>query len=616
MNLQAMSASPFKELMGSPSGKRDVGKKDSAGNENNFEQVLSQKVNSRSAKKPQQLTLESKDSNDQSQEVNHEEESSPRLTKAELKGDSKKANQDSEKDKKDTTIKKFMDSFESEFNVPPARLVEAMSQLSPTQLKESAEKTADSVIGELNLDPQEESKAKQQYLGMIQELNKISDSTQSLAMVPAMGGASIAAAQLRFQKSKSQREALQKSIDIMNQSFWKPAKIQTELSDKLSAADLPQDLTSLSDVDLSQNRDLLNQDQQPVGSDMSDFNRYLDRSDNIGGDIGQDPNVAIPQSEGFQGNHQVKGLSDENIYKLKELGLSELPAELGDQQSLKPHLENYSKPHVMNSSDTAVNMTVSANEGKQFDQSKNYFSSGNSSFLKEMSRDTKEGKSKGEDLKTLFAAQLSDSNQPQGLKKSEALNGQQPVQELSQKQIDKNIQNVMNQAQYLVKKGGGEVKVKMSPEGLGDIHLKIELIGGRVQMQMLTDNKETKKILESSMSDLKDHLSTHKLAIDSIKIDSVQGVGTDVATRNQQSLDLSQQQQQQQQQHSERQTQQFWNQFHNQFGGSPQREALYESPKVKGYAQKKSNTIGPAEAEAKSASLLGPKKGKGLNLVA
>lgn len=166
----------------------------------------------------------------------------------------------------------------------------------------------------------------------------------------------------------------------------------------------------------------------------------------------------------------------------------------------------------------------------------------------------------------------------------------------------------MNQAQYLVKKGGGEVSVKMTPEGLGQIHLKIEMVDGKVQMQMLTENKETKKILESNMSDLKDHLSSHKLSVESIKIDSVQGASTDVGTRNQNSSDMSQNQNQ------DRQTKQFWNQFQDQFGRGSQREALFDNPKVKGYVQKKSDPIAPAETVGTAS--VSSTKSKGLNLVA
>src|SRR5690606_6377287 len=46
-----------------------------------------------------------------------------------------------------------------------------------------------------------------------------------------------------------------------------------------------------------------------------------------------------------------------------------------------------------------------------------------------------------------------------------------PAIETTPEDNEANIREIMNQAQYLVKKGGGEVNVKMTPEGMGDIQL-------------------------------------------------------------------------------------------------------------------------------------------------
>ncbi|HWU44851.1 MAG TPA: hypothetical protein VN132_15470, partial [Bdellovibrio sp.] len=64
-------------------------------------------------------------------------------------------------------IKEFMDSFESEFQIPPTRLVEAMAQLDDSQLKESPEKTADAVIEQLGLDETQANKARAMYASLL-----------------------------------------------------------------------------------------------------------------------------------------------------------------------------------------------------------------------------------------------------------------------------------------------------------------------------------------------------------------------------------------------------------------------------------------------------------------
>lgn len=621
-----MSASPFKEMSAkTSSGNRDVTKKEPAGNENNFDQVLGQKAVSQSAKKPQSLSPEKKSSDDDSSQVALEEPTTLEINKTVAKGDSKKDSKGTDKGKKEETIKKFMDSFESEFQVPPTRLVAAISLLTPEQLGDSAEQTAESVIGQLNLDPELETKAKKQYLDLIQDLNQISVANQQPAFVPELGMMSAGLTQERFQKGRTQRDALQKSIDQMNQSFWQPkgfsqAPLENNIS-KLARLDSEVPLSKISNY-----QEMANQNSFE-GLNAQDFLQRLDNSElQKYSELGLDPELNRQLSTEEQVMLKNKLLSNDVNQAAKDSD-AELMLALGLAPGLNESQSQQAQTANLDSSFQAKNKMPDLNgmppipnpglesklslSSKGDGQSGNAFS-GESSQAKVLSKNSKEAKSKGDDLKTLFAAQLGSELSTGEIQKGDAVTTAVPLKDLTQTEVDKNIQNVMNQAQYLVKKGGGEVKVKMTPEGLGMIELKVELIDGKVQMQMLTENKETKKILESNMSDLKDHLSSHKLSVESIKIDSVQGVSTDVATRNQSSSDkLSQNQNQ-----SDRQTKQFWNQFQNQFGQGSQREALFESPKIKGYAQKKANTIGPAESVSSTNSSSTSGKGSGLNLVA
>lgn len=81
-----------------------------------------------------------------------------------------------------------------------------------------------------------------------------------------------------------------------------------------------------------------------------------------------------------------------------------------------------------------------------------------------------------------------------------------------------NIQDVISQAQFLAKKGGGEMKVKMSPEGMGDVHLKVIVEKGQVNVEMIASNSEAKKLLERGIDELKANLVSHKLHVDQIKV--------------------------------------------------------------------------------------------------
>lgn len=618
-----MSASPMLEMSSkSMTNAREGTKKETAGSEKSFDQVLGQKINSRTAKKPQSLSPKVEAKAEEAEQASTTEEAALEINKPVAKGEGKKETKGTEKGKKEEAIKKFMDSFEGEFQIPPTRLVEVISQLTPEQLNESAEQTADEIIGQLNLDPAAELKAKKQYLGLIQDLNQNAVEQQKPVFVPELGMMSMGAGltQERFQRVKSNREALQKSIDQMNQSFWQPRPVGPQMQKAVDPALMNLNPERQADfTNQNANLDLLAmQDQELMATDFE--NRLADNgkiayerpsgADSLIGKQAQARNLVATE--------KGKSQQQEEAEIMAALGLSSE----GMSESLAPSSQAEANPVVAggalnNKSADSSLLSAAGNSipsaakfnlsGNMKEQSKDSSSYGDSAFAKTVNRD-KETKSKGEDVRNLFAAQLGLEAQVADKGKADVLAPATPLKDLSQHEVDKNIQNVMNQAQYLVKKGGGEVQVKMTPEGLGQIHLKVEMVDGKVQMQMLTENKETKKILESNMSDLKDHLSSHKLSVESIKIDSVQGTSTDVGTRNQNSSDMSQNQNQ------DRQAKQFWNQFQDQFGRGSQREALFDNPKVKGYAQKKSDPIAPAETVGTAS--VSSEKSKGLNLVA
>lgn len=89
------------------------------------------------------------------------------------------------------------------------------------------------------------------------------------------------------------------------------------------------------------------------------------------------------------------------------------------------------------------------------------------------------------------------------------------------------MQNLMNQAQYLVKRGGGEVSVQMTPEGLGKVHLKMMIENGNVQLELSAQDHSTKKLIEEHISDLKSSLAAHQMNVEHVKINTVVETNTE-----------------------------------------------------------------------------------------
>jgi flagellar hook-length control protein FliK len=99
-----------------------------------------------------------------------------------------------------------------------------------------------------------------------------------------------------------------------------------------------------------------------------------------------------------------------------------------------------------------------------------------------------------------------------------------------------NVNEIMKEAQYLVKKGGGEVTVKMSPEGMGEVQLKVVLENGKLNVEMQTQDRDVKRLIEESLSELKSGLAAHRLSLEHVKIDTVNATNADNSAQLQSNL--------------------------------------------------------------------------------
>lgn len=177
----------------------------------------------------------------------------------------------------------------------------------------------------------------------------------------------------------------------------------------------------------------------------------------------------------------------------------------------------------------------------------------------------------------------------------------------NQNEISPQVKEVMNQAQYMIKNGGGEMKVKMTPEGLGDVHLKVLVQDGKVNVQMMAETKEAKNAIEHSLSDLKTSLNAHKLSVDNIKVDVVAQTQTDNQAQ------MNQNQNSDSQRNSARQ---FWNQFNDNFGNSARRESLFDLNQKEYPTRRSTEPLRPLESQASGPTRRVSGKGDGINLVA
>lgn len=135
--------------------------------------------------------------------------------------------------------------------------------------------------------------------------------------------------------------------------------------------------------------------------------------------------------------------------------------------------------------------------------------------------------------------------------------------------LEPSVNELMNQANYLVTKGGGEVTLKMnSVDGMGEVHLKVMMDNGKMNIELNTEDKSVKKLIEDSLSDLRSSLAARQISLEHVKINSVNATSTENNSQSMQNnsnnsgsesnqpktfAQLQQQMQQQSQQHQARQ---------------------------------------------------------------
>jgi flagellar hook-length control protein FliK len=101
-------------------------------------------------------------------------------------------------------------------------------------------------------------------------------------------------------------------------------------------------------------------------------------------------------------------------------------------------------------------------------------------------------------------------------------------------------------------KGGGEMRVKLKPENLGELTVRVFTDGSRVSLKIQASDEQAKKVIEESMKFLKENLSAQNLVLSHVDL-SVNGnqgsqAGNDSQNNNQNAMSFQNQQHQQSQQ--------------------------------------------------------------------
>ncbi len=166
------------------------------------------------------------------------------------------------------------------------------------------------------------------------------------------------------------------------------------------------------------------------------------------------------------------------------------------------------------------------------------------------------------------------------------------------KDEEANVKELMRQAQLIVKKGGGEMKLEMSPEGMGKVHLKVGVENGQVNVQMLAESDAAKKMLENNIGDLRASLVAHKLHVDQLKVDTKVEANADVSKQMDQQMrgDANRD-------HARQSARDFMSEFRDDREGF--RQGFFGDPKGRGYARQARSEVKPDTVSAMAARKTG-----------
>lgn len=557
------------------------------------------------------------------------------VKKFQTKGQSDRMTSEREK-----AILKFMDSFESEFRVPPREMVVAMAGLSEDQMSMAPEETAETVIGKLDLDDGESERAQLAYVGFLTQLSLIDSKIPKPFLVdPTALSLRTLAEASGGTNGGLYPEGLQESaskglVDVAASATSQPLEDSVQLASEGGEASAGETSSEPQDARPSQEESkgeqasssqafLKPQVRQRV---LASLERKAERDlsvQNLNNKFwmtGPPPNAQAPALQGAlpTGNAEAgtvggdqmldRLIAQENLPGSEAVGFDSErlvfePGRGGKEDAI---------PFMVGQGFAPKNSSQK-NEGNEFQEHAG--DSPNEQGSRDLSNSiggSGQKKVSVEDMnfRQMAEALNGDRSLSQGQSPGSGRIGNHIGTEglaLSKPSYDNegNIKEIMNQAQYLIKNGGGEMKVKMSPEGLGELQLKVLVSDGKVNVQMVTETKEAKNAIESSLADLKNSLSAQRLSVEHVKIDVVAAANAE--NKADQGMNSNPNGQRDS-------TKQFWNQFQESFGNRSQRDGLFDMS-GRGYVSKKEREpLQPITAPANARRTSG--KGSGLNLVA
>lgn len=403
---------------------------------------------------------------------------------------------------KEAAMSVFLERMQNELGVDPEQILQSFAQLDVSDLTAPPEQSLEKVIGQLNLPPAKAKQAEDMYAEML-ALSATANMSEYLKTQNQTANMTVLSP-----KQAAQKE-MQKNIGAMSDSFFaqKPT-VQPQTLDGLKKAQGTQAYGKISDKDR-----------------MAAIGVGAAAGAGAAAALNAQDAAATEVGVGLEGFALPEGTAELSIDQQKSI-LAGLKEELAQLDAMVPPQAAGPESKAEGAkglTDTAATAAPAAGTGL--------------TAMSVLSKDSSSnaGAEKDSDSKDRFSQDQQVQLDPKNHQVSKG--GQQFVVEApkaGKAESQNNIQDIISNAQFLAKKGGGEMKVKMSPEGMGDVTLKVIVEKGQVNVEMIASNSESKKLLERGIDELKANLVSHKLHIDQIKVGGSDEVSKQMQNQHQQ----------------------------------------------------------------------------------
>lgn len=383
---------------------------------------------------------------------------------------------------KRAAIQNFVNNMKSSFDIEPTEIVRSFARLSVEELGLPPEKTMGKVLSHLPLNEGDKQQAQMLFTNMLEK-------TEASSMADYLKTSDRELSLKAISDEQIKRQELDKSLVKLNENFFTPLKQPEKIDENLVQSEWVK----------PQNR-LETKDSVPqwMNTGEKDLTNHMESPKSI---------------------QDLVGLNKENNNFYSKSVDSENPElsnySVNDQQSLEEISKNVDsvdqdfnfkkpEPQILDINKLALDRQMQAKQVSS--------KADTSSDMESFSHENLEPEidiSKG----------FNTGAQTQKVQDTQVFQNIIQQQNVTEADVESNINKIIQSSQAMIKDGGGEMKIQMNPEGLGEVNLKVLVEDGNVNIEMIADNKEAKKLMEKGLLDLKANLAQHKLNVDGIKVD-------------------------------------------------------------------------------------------------